>query len=110
SVFFFSSRKRHTRSKRDWSSDVCSSDLITRDVEADKFLEAGLSTTTFEEKIYGVPLGMSVVPIWYNKDIFEKYDLEEPKTYDERSEERRVGKDSRARQERSEERRERIVD
>src|SRR5699024_11583259 len=27
-AFFFSSRRRHTRSKRDWSSDVCSSDLI----------------------------------------------------------------------------------
>src|SRR5438874_8728132 len=26
-VFFFSSRRRHTRSLRDWSSDVCSSDL-----------------------------------------------------------------------------------
>src|SRR5699024_932300 len=25
--FFFSSRRRHTRSKRDWSSDVCSSDM-----------------------------------------------------------------------------------
>src|SRR5438105_13423595 len=25
--FFFSSRRRHTRSTRDWSSDVCSSDL-----------------------------------------------------------------------------------
>src|SRR5207249_1075028 len=24
--FFFSGRRRHTRSKRDWSSDVCSSD------------------------------------------------------------------------------------
>src|SRR5699024_2203602 len=29
SCFFFSSRRRHTRSKRDWSSDVCSSDLPT---------------------------------------------------------------------------------
>src|SRR5699024_12881566 len=28
--FFFSSRRRHTRSKRDWSSDVCSSDLSHR--------------------------------------------------------------------------------
>src|SRR5699024_12152622 len=28
--FFFSSRRRHTRSKRDWSSDVCSSDLAGR--------------------------------------------------------------------------------
>src|SRR2546428_10656278 len=30
SFFFFSSRRRHTRSDRDWSSDVCSSDLSTR--------------------------------------------------------------------------------
>src|SRR5699024_11512971 len=29
----FSSRRRHTRSKRDWSSDVCSSDLL------DKFID-----------------------------------------------------------------------
>src|SRR5215813_14485896 len=26
-IFFFSSRRRHTRCGRDWSSDVCSSDL-----------------------------------------------------------------------------------
>src|SRR5260370_4263927 len=30
--FFFSSRRRHTRFKCDWSSDVCSSDLALRDV------------------------------------------------------------------------------
>src|SRR5712675_3206963 len=30
SVFFFSSRRRHTRCSRDWSSDVCSSDLTNR--------------------------------------------------------------------------------
>src|SRR2546429_2017461 len=29
-VFFFSSRRRHTRCSRDWSSDVCSSDLRER--------------------------------------------------------------------------------
>src|SRR2546421_5983261 len=34
--FFFSSRRRHTRSDRDWSSDVCSSDL---------FLNPGLSVS-----------------------------------------------------------------
>src|SRR3989449_11556327 len=28
-LFFFSSRRRHTRCSRDWSSDVCSSDLAT---------------------------------------------------------------------------------
>src|SRR2546422_3782802 len=30
SFFFFSSRRRHTRCSRDWSSDVCSSDLGTQ--------------------------------------------------------------------------------
>src|SRR5699024_7750396 len=39
--FFFSSRRRHTRSKRDWSSDVCSSDLI---------LAAGLSCPDAERR------------------------------------------------------------
>ena len=29
--FFFSRRRRHTMCSRDWSSDVCSSDLIKRD-------------------------------------------------------------------------------
>src|SRR5699024_9664857 len=32
--FFFSSRRRHTRSKRDWSSDVCSSDVLLKRVAA----------------------------------------------------------------------------
>src|SRR2546422_1704144 len=31
--FFFSSRRRHTRCSRDWSSDVCSSDLVVIVVE-----------------------------------------------------------------------------
>src|SRR5687768_17726452 len=29
-LFFFSSRRRHTRCSRDWSSDVCSSDLAAK--------------------------------------------------------------------------------
>src|SRR6266478_8429395 len=33
--FFFSSRRRHTRFDCDWSSDVCSSDLVEVDVEPD---------------------------------------------------------------------------
>src|SRR3712207_6166774 len=32
SYFFFSSRRRHTRYWRDWSSDVCSSDLYFRTI------------------------------------------------------------------------------
>src|SRR5439155_5032961 len=30
--FFFTSRRRHTRWPRDWSSDVCSSDLFSRSI------------------------------------------------------------------------------
>src|SRR6266498_5842207 len=38
-VFFFSSRRRHTRCGRDWSSDVCSSDLFRADTKADVVVE-----------------------------------------------------------------------
>src|SRR3989440_8371101 len=37
SFFFFSSRRRHTRSDRDWSSDVCSSDLILTQLRAEGY-------------------------------------------------------------------------
>src|SRR5690349_10073051 len=36
--FFFSSRRRHTRSLRDWSSDVCSSDLECSSVYYNKLM------------------------------------------------------------------------
>src|SRR5690349_20475403 len=32
--FFFSSRRRHTSSLRDWSSDVCSSDLVSKNAKS----------------------------------------------------------------------------
>src|SRR5690606_39626120 len=34
--FFFSSRRRHTRFSRDWSSDVCSSDLALQAQQREK--------------------------------------------------------------------------
>src|SRR5256884_1354428 len=37
-MFFFSSRRRHTRCSRDWSSDVCSSDLLKLVVNNSRFL------------------------------------------------------------------------
>src|SRR5699024_12103074 len=40
-VFFFSSRRRHTRSKRDWSSDVCSSDLVRQLLPVDAIITYG---------------------------------------------------------------------
>src|SRR2546422_6329359 len=42
SFFFFSSRRRHTRCSRDWSSDVCSSDLeqVAHETRGDPLLLA----------------------------------------------------------------------
>src|SRR5438034_1195521 len=54
--FFFSSRRRHTRSLCDWSSDVCSSDLldtIHRDVDDEDGLaitHTGRSTSRLPER------------------------------------------------------------
>src|SRR2546422_2676047 len=43
--FFFSSRRRHTRCSRDWSSDVCSSDLWrARMLRADHASETARTT------------------------------------------------------------------
>src|SRR5256885_10012487 len=44
--FFFSSRRRHTRLQGDWSSDVCSSDLLALACVAAGADESGLSDTT----------------------------------------------------------------
>src|SRR6266536_5355554 len=46
--FFFSSRRRHTRSTRDWSSDVCSSDLAGKDAEAS---DAAVLLRLFERQL-----------------------------------------------------------
>src|SRR5699024_7617639 len=53
SRFFFSSRRRHTRSKRDWSSDVCSSDLQG---VADTLYDRGMKVFADKEARYGAPL------------------------------------------------------
>src|SRR5690606_37589460 len=42
SFFFFSSRRRHTRFSRDWSSDVCSSDLYMERARSDMLRLAGI--------------------------------------------------------------------
>src|SRR5690606_28570028 len=57
--FFFSSRRRHTRFSRDWSSDVCSSDLIvtlklppgTRVSEKSLSAELGIGRTPVREAL-----------------------------------------------------------
>src|SRR5207248_6877478 len=59
--FFFSSRRRHTRSYGDWSSDVCSSDLKKEDF---KLFEDGIERpiASFNvEKIEGAPRPVAIV-------------------------------------------------
>lgn len=45
------------------------------------YLEAATAQATFDDEIYGVPvLNISISGVFYNKDLFAKYNLEEPKT------------------------------
>src|SRR2546426_7735295 len=91
--FFFSSRRRHTRLQGDWSSDVCSSDLICSSVSPSKSaLCACIKAIRAEtlEQINRLLVG-----------IAEKEKIENGKTVRAdttvRSEERRVGKECRSR-------------
>src|SRR6266480_7152225 len=53
-VFFFSSRRRHTRLTCDWSSDVCSSDL---DVDREAPTQLLVTTTTYDDYIGRIAVG-----------------------------------------------------
>src|SRR2546422_10371492 len=46
--FFFSSRRRHTRCSRDWSSDVCSSDLESTDLPVILYNVPGRTSSNIE--------------------------------------------------------------
>src|SRR3712207_6119518 len=54
-VFFFSSRRRHTRYWRDWSSDVCSSDLGLRALREGTAVSAGVPMRGVAYDRYGGP-------------------------------------------------------
>src|SRR5699024_11277786 len=89
--FFFSSRRRHTRSKRDWSSDVCSSDLPlwNRRILWIRCLAAHSPYLLRDSRI-------SSTPLW--KTPWEiPATMRRSKIFMSRSEERRVGKESRSR-------------
>src|SRR3712207_7807700 len=86
--FFFSSRRRHTRYWRDWSSDVCSSDLHDLGPEIDMLRDTvrGFSAQHLE-------------PIAAEIDRSDEFPV---RLWPElgklgRSEERRVGKECRSR-------------
>src|SRR5699024_11677961 len=52
-VCFFSSRRRHTRSKRDWSSDVCSSDLTG--ISGGKPIQTGVNASKLAIAAFIIP-------------------------------------------------------
>src|SRR3712207_7769493 len=86
--FFFSSRRRHTRYWRDWSSDVCSSDLLNRD----HYSAILLCLETISEALG--PLGLWGRPKRGSKSWPCEHRFH---AYSPRSEERRVGKECRSR-------------
>src|SRR2546429_4679088 len=63
--FFFSSRRRHTRCSRDWSSDVCSSDLgieVTRQLPGRDAVEPlHFLLLSQLEKVVGIPLATAAL-------------------------------------------------
>lgn len=56
---------------------------LTDKVDADRFAPTALEAATYDGKIMGLPLAMDMVPVWYNKEVFEKYGVKPPKTWDE---------------------------
>src|SRR5439155_8266295 len=84
-VFFFSSRRRHTRWPRDWSSDVCSSDLTGPDWV---LAEVGGTRSFTPQTLSGFSLFF-----WFNR-AYRGHPMPHQL---ERSEERRVGKECRSR-------------
>src|SRR5204862_1164120 len=91
-VFFFSSRRRHTRSLRDWSSDVCSSDLSHPEFKS-------TSACPFVRRRLG-GFGQALVDLNSGCERLEVDNLSGRRTQARRyvryrSEERRVGKEGR---------------
>src|SRR5439155_8625125 len=93
-LFFFSSRRRHTRWPRDWSSDVCSSDLLVREPEDGVLLPAG-DVAAWAAAIAALAANPArrerrapAMPVRTMRDAAAKM---------ARSEERRVGKECRSR-------------
>ena len=82
---FFSSRRRHTRCSRDWSSDVCSSDLLGLDCEMSARPCSSVCCSVSTLLLGVLSPVLSVLAIMSKMSVCT------------RSEERRVGKECRSR-------------
>src|SRR5256884_6911213 len=91
--FFFSSRRRHTRCSRDWSSDVCSSDLPLKNL----FQSAATTASTMQgplREFYQARVAKGMQPALARLTLARKMAAI---ALILRSEERRVGKECRSR-------------
>src|SRR5207253_3435200 len=97
-------RRRHTRWPRDWSSDVCSSDLFSLWVEktalemADAVIAVSGETKRDIERLFHVdPARVHVIHNGIDLNQYRKVDSTATLNRYDRSEERRVGKEWRRR-------------
>src|SRR5690606_40062563 len=79
--YFFSSRRRHTRFSRDWSSDVCSSDVVVPRNCIDE-----------DKKLREIDVRIAALTAAQLKKAPSSYPLAQKTEDERRSEERRVGK------------------
>src|SRR5690606_40672201 len=94
-LFFFSSRRRHTRFSRDWSSDVCSSDLPGEQPRPLVFYVPGCDQTkeAWPHPFYNQALQRGMHVFSFDGPGQGESNLRGIR----RSEERRVGKEGRSR-------------
>src|SRR5207245_6207385 len=93
--FFFSSRRRHTSCYRDWSSDVCSSDLFIVIAPQTPYSGSQVWGSDFLPAIHqGTRIVPGPEPI---PDLKPRAPSPEIQEMELRSEERRVGKECKAR-------------
>jgi raffinose/stachyose/melibiose transport system substrate-binding protein len=58
--------------------------MLNKDDYVKRFVPSSLSNITFDEKMWGVPVeNTAIAVIYYNKDIFKKFNLTPPKTWDD---------------------------
>src|SRR5437870_4563150 len=89
-IFFFSSRRRHTRWPRDWSSDVCSSDLMQEALSEDYIVTARAKGLTERAILFKHAFKNASLPLITNAALSFAFILSG--AIITRSEERRVGK------------------
>src|SRR5690606_32630708 len=79
-VFFFSSRRRHTRFSRDWSSDVCSSDLLAQVLQSGEdaiALFGNLKTFCYGAAPMRTNLLRTAIEAWPDTEFIHVYGLTE---------------------------------